>query len=88
MKTERGGLCRFYHLELEIKNGNNDGMKLHEDDFHAECRRYPPVMGLNEDFRAMVDAEVLSDFYTFPIVRNLGWCGEWQRRTNVVPQTS
>ena len=45
MKTERCGLCRFYHLELEIKNGNNDGMKLHEDDFHAECRRYPPVMG-------------------------------------------
>ena len=80
-KTDwRCGTCRFYDRENEMQRGLISDRELHEDDYEAECRRFPPVRGDAEYFGTMVNSEVLSESYCWPTVRSADWCGEWASR--------
>ena len=80
-KTDwRCGTCRFYNRENETRRGLISDQELHEDDYEAECRRFPPVRGDAECCGKMADCEVLCESYCWPTVRSLDWCGEWASR--------
>lgn len=76
----RCGTCRFYDKKNETQRCFISDRELHEDDYEAECRRFPPVRGDAEYLGTMVNCEVLSEFYCWPTVRSVDWCGEWASR--------
>jgi len=80
MNTETCRGCKFYHLDQETTMGHVDDKKAHQDDFEAECRRYPPVRGDAEYYGAMPGNDLLRDCFSGPIVQAIGWCGEWMQR--------
>lgn len=89
MERETGGEeccrnCKFYWLEKETIRGHAEDEPLHPDDRESECRRYPPVRGDAEYYGCMVDADVLRDYFSGPIVQSVYWCGEWRPRHNHV----
>ena len=80
MDDERCGTCKFYKIEEETKRGHINDDEIHEDDFEAECRRYPPVRGDKDYFGSINDPDLLRDFFSGPSVQTTNWCGEWRKR--------
>ncbi|MFM7008255.1 MAG: hypothetical protein ACKO0Z_02785 [Betaproteobacteria bacterium] len=85
MNAERCGNCRFYDRENETKLNLKSDEPLHEDDYEAPCRRFPPVRGDAKYFGAMGEMELLRDAYSGPFVQTVAWCGEWQPCANDAP---
>ena len=79
MNAERCGTCRFYDRENEMKHDMNTDELLHEEDYEAPCRRFPPVRGDVDYFGGLVGMGLLRDAYRGPVVQTIAWCGEWQK---------
>lgn len=72
--------CIFYHIEQQTTRDLNDDTLLHECDYEAECRRYPPVR-VDADYSGIMGEQgILRDHFSGPIVQATSWCGEWISR--------
>ncbi len=79
MSDERCGNCKFYDKQNEITHSQLDDGPLHEHDFEAVCRRYPPVRGDADFYGSLSQSDVQRDCFSGPIVNcHTGWCGEWK----------
>lgn len=78
MNKEMCRTCKFYCIENELTLGLRNDDKLHPDDYESECRRYPPVRGDKDYFGEMKKPDLLSDYYSGPIVNAKYWCGEYR----------
>ena len=79
MNAERCGTCRFYDRDNETTRDLQSDAPLHEDDYEASCRRFPPVRGDAGYFGKLSDISLLRDAYSGPTVQTVAWCGEWRR---------
>ena len=79
MNAERCGTCRFYDRDNETTHDLQSDEPLHENDYEAPCRRFPPVRGDADYFGKLSDMGLLRDAYSGPIVQTVAWCGEWRR---------
>ena len=78
MTNERCGTCRFYNRTHETRHDQLSDIPLHEEDYEAECRRFPPVRGDADYFGELGNMGVLRDAYSGPTVNTAAWCGEWR----------
>lgn len=73
--------CRYYDLDNETTADIHTGLPFSsEDDYEAECRRFPPVRGDAEYFGRLGQLERLSHGFSGPYVQSIYWCGEWTAR--------
>lgn len=72
--------CKYYFLEWENTESDDDGSDLTEGGYSAECRRYPPVRGDKSYYGEMARSDTLYEQFSGPIVHAHGWCGEWRNR--------
>ncbi len=79
--------CRYYDLDNETTHNIDTGDPLQsEDDYEAECRRFPPVRGDAEYFGSLDQLVRLSHGFSGPWVQSIYWCGEWTaRQPSVTP---
>lgn len=78
MNAERCGTCRFYDRESETTRDIKSDNPLHEEDYEATCRRFPPVRGDADYFGNLHELGLLRYAYTGPTVQTTAWCGEWR----------
>jgi hypothetical protein len=72
------GTCRYYYAAEETKLGHIDDCPLSQEDYESQCRRYPPVRGDSKYHGEMSGSDVLSDCFSYPIVKTSWVCGEWR----------
>ena len=67
--------CKFWNVDGQgpITTDDNDD-QLHENDYWAQCSRFPPVMNA----RLTVDIDYLPDQWEKPLTAATNWCGEWR----------
>ena len=86
LNYKRCGTCQFYNRDNETTCDLHTDEPLHEEDYEAPCRRFPPVRDIDASYDLEVNICVVRrDLYTGPIVQNTAWCGEWKRFDPPIP---